>query len=176
MNFSMIALASVIGLGVLLMLHSLLGRRRSMAMRTAARPHGLLARGLYVVLVLSVLTLIATGLGPTAVLRSAMDGWVLVIHVSTGTAFAVCLALGAVLWAEGQAQAGRGGAVFWLALLTALVLVGTVVASMLGWASSAGIGTLFVIHRYAGLAMALVLIVHIYQRVLEWRYSKGARH
>ncbi len=172
MTFRVISLVAVIALAAVLAGHWLARGRHGGGTAAAGPRHGFITRALYALLLVCVLTLIVTGLGPTAIVGAAMEGWMLVIHVATGTAFAVCLALAGVLWAERQAQAGGGGAVFWLALAVGLVLIGTVAASMLGWASSAGIGSLFVIHQYAGLAMALLIIAHLYQRMLEWRYSK----
>ncbi|HNT36349.1 MAG TPA: hypothetical protein PKH07_15290 [bacterium] len=126
---------------------------------------------LYIALVLSILVLAATGFWASLVTGHEMTGLVLMTHVSAGGAFAVILALFAVLQAErsrmdrlnglsGIAMARRVS--FWALLGTGLVVTLTTMLSMTPLFGTYWQQVLYEVHRYGAVAAVIAALGHLH--------------
>jgi len=143
---------------------------------------------LYLLAVVCFLVLGVAGFYPALVLGEELSGYLLMIHVTAGGVFAVCLAILALTSAHHyrfnendwpwlgslvrrEARTNKfipdnsellRKAAFWLLVIAALPLMLSVVLSMFPIFGTAGQYFLADTHRYATLVFALVAIVHTY--------------
>jgi len=151
---------------------------------------GKLKKLAYLLALLCFLVLAVTGFYPALVLGRRICGYLLMLHVTFGGVFAVCLVFLALTWAyryrftaedwpwlrnvigrqprgkflpEG-CEAARKTA-FWLIVLGALPLMLSVVLSMSVLFGTAGQHLCADTHRYSALGFALAAVVHTYLTV-----------
>jgi hypothetical protein len=157
------------------------GRRRPAAEESAAQwPPILSARKLFYALSAALgLLLAVTGFYPLLA-GGAISGYSLMLHVTCGGAFAVCLAAIAVLSAhrhrfEGadlmpqaagsRRQTGRPGLAgkiaFWVVVAASVPLVLSVLLSMLGLFGTAGQELLLSVHIYSAAVVVAAAFVHL---------------
>ena len=113
-----------------------------------------------------------------------LGGWWLFFHMFGAGAFTVVLPLLALTWCQASraecpaSPAGSEGpapaspfpclakAMFWVILAAGLVVTGTMLLSMLPVFGTPGQGLLLDVHRYAGLAVVMAMILHLYAALL----------
>ena len=152
----------------------------------------------HAVTALSFVVLALTGLGG-ALREGELEGWVLWLHVLAAPVFAVSLTAMALTWAErcrfarydavwlrqgggyfqgrGDLLAGRYDAgqklFFWAALTAGFVTLTCATVTTVPWFGQAGQEVLLEVHAYAGLALTLAVILHLYVTLLakpgSWR-------
>jgi len=170
--------AVLVGLGAtiaIVLLHATVVKSPGEAERTAPRL-GLLARLSWLGALSCVLVLGATAFG-TVLIRGAMHGLPLLLHVLAGGGLTVALALVALTWVRTN---HIGGAVprfpgltrlaFWFVLLLGLIAGGTMLASTFALAGTEGMERLVDVHRWSGLGMFLAAVLHAY---LVRRHRRG---
>jgi cytochrome b subunit of formate dehydrogenase len=149
---------------------------------------GKLKKLLYLLVMLCVIVLAVTGFYPVLILGEHISGYLLMIHVTAGGVFVVCLAVLALTWAHThrfnasdwpslvslfrrEARDHRllpensdllRKICFWLLVILALPLMLSVVLSMFPLFGTAGQNLLANTHRYSTLAFAVVAIIHTY--------------
>ena len=141
----------------------------------------------YLVGVLSFSALLITGFFPCLVLGQTISGYWLMVHVSAGGIFAVCLAFMTVMFAEqcrfdrsdcsrlqklfGKESVERQDIIkftsglkisFWLIILLALPVILSIIMSMLGIAGTHGQELLMQLHRYCALPLAVIAVINMY--------------
>jgi len=175
--FQVVSILSVAGAVAAAAVHWLV-RGRKAALRPI-RPAGRWQRLVYAALMLSLAALTVTGLYPAA-RGEALRGWLLIVHVSAGGAFAAALAAAALTWAE-RASFGRRDdrfdtprrLCFWAGLTAALAAVLAVMLSMTDWFSSEQIDTLLEVHRWAALGVILLALADGYRAGAAGRRKRG---
>jgi len=113
-----------------------------------------------------------------------LGGWWLFIHMFGAGAFTVVLPLLALSWSQanrfacsvpsaddqGQPPASPfpclAKVLFWLILAAGLVVTGTMLVSMLPLFGTHGLELLLDVHRYAGLAVVVAMLLHLYATLL----------
>ncbi len=175
MNAAVIILAPVATV-VVLSLH--LAVTLAARARVAPRPRwGALTRLVYGFWLVSVVILAGTGFyGILA--HDVMEGWLLFAHVLAAGPFLAFLAVLAVIWAHASRFAPgdeprdrRFGfltrVTFWVLLTTGTATSLTMLLAMLPVFSSSALVELTAVHRYAGLALLLSAMIHLYLVVLS---------
>ena len=142
---------------------------------------------LYLLALLCFAVLAVTGFYPALVLREELSGYLLMVHVSAGGAFAACLALLALMWADHCRFDGTDWQrltglfrrtarpttetpparlcqklVFWIILVAALPLILSVVLSMFPLLGTEGQLLLAEVHRYCAVAFTVLGVWYIY--------------
>lgn len=158
--------------------------------RTVRRWGGF-SRLVHLVTLVSFFVLAVSGFWPVLAGQDRLAGYWLGVHTMTGTVFATGLAAMALLWAHAaafEAHDGRwlrrGGLMrrgddlpagrldagqklfFWALLTLGLVSLGTILLSMIPLFGAEGLGWLYEVHRYAGLALAVLVVLHTYRQTL----------
>jgi len=135
---------------------------------------GLIERGSYVLLALTLLALAVTGMAPAVCTGKALTGWLLMAHVGSGGAFMFFLLLTALLGAG--SAAGPDGkfapsqrCAFWATLLLGAGTAVTMMVSMVPIFGPEGLDVLREVHRYCGLALVAVGYWHVYQTLVVRR-------
>ncbi len=113
-----------------------------------------------------------------------LGGWWLFFHMFGAGAFTVVLPLLALTWGQAnraECPASPAGsevptpaspfpclarAMFWVILAAGLVVTGTMLLSMLPLFGTPGQNLLLDVHRYAGLAVVMAMILHLYAALL----------
>jgi len=152
---------------------------------------GKLNKLVYLVAMLCFVVLAFTGFYPALVLGQRLSGYFLMVHVSAGGAFAVCMAILALCWAQQNRFAEsdwpwlvrlcyrrpRPSVVwptwpvlpqkvcFWLGIVLTMPLALSIALSMFPLLGTQGQFLLADAHRYTALAFAVVAIVHTYLMV-----------
>jgi hypothetical protein len=132
----------------------------------------------------SALALAATGLAPYLIAGSPISGALLVLHVTIAPLFAVSVTLATLLWAEhhvpesadwrsvfatrplvgghqpGDASASFAKLCFWLLLLLAPVIVGSILLSMLPAFGTQSQRTLLTLHNLSAVAFLVIGTLH----------------
>jgi cytochrome b subunit of formate dehydrogenase len=141
----------------------------------------------YLVGLLSFSALLFTGFFPCLVLGHSISGYWLMVHVSSGGVFMVCLAFLTVMFAErcrfgksdfpwlqklfGKESSEQQDSIkiasglkmsFWLIVLLALPVILSIILSMLGIAGTHGQELLMQLHRYCSLSLAVIAIINMY--------------
>lgn len=129
--------------------------------------------------------LFLTGFGPRLLLDKTMGGYTLMLHAAIAPIFVILAAFCSVAWAEHcrlneeewkwcqRLGEGKWDSIlrdsslgmklsFWLAVILIIPSALSMILSMFPIFGTAAQDTLFQIHRYTGLALVLVLIVHVY--------------
>ncbi|MCA9248210.1 MAG: hypothetical protein KDA42_13875 [Planctomycetales bacterium] len=101
-----------------------------------------------------------------------MSGWPLMLHMVGAGVFTVALPALAVTWSAVHLRANRvangarfsllARAMFWALLLSGLAVMGTMLVSMLPWLGTHELEEMLDAHRFAGLAVVIVLLLHAY--------------
>ncbi|NLF70251.1 MAG: hypothetical protein GX575_14525 [Candidatus Anammoximicrobium sp.] len=173
---------ALLGVIVVVAAHLILviGRRRGSVPRS---PWGWWAWLVYLGTLASVSVLAITSV--VAMIQSGiLGGWWLFLHMVGAGAFTFVLPVLAVTWCEahrwgcprqpsgGEDQPppsrflGLAKAMFWLILIGGLVAIGTMILSMLPVFGTDGLVLLLDIHRYAGLAVVVATVLHLYAALL----------
>lgn len=139
-------------------------------------PISALGKFAYFLMAISALVLAATGIITFATGHAPMTHWTLMLHVSAAPVFAIGLALVALTWSDrnrfGCATEQRScltKTLLWLILLCGLLVILTGVVPMLPIFGTPGQHTLYLTHRYAGITMACLLILHLLNLALVKR-------
>jgi len=152
---------------------------------------GVLRKLVYAAGLICFLVLVVTGFWPRLVLAEKISGYWLMIHVTAGGVFAVCLVLAVLTWAhrssfnrsdcpvvarllgltrngsgriDSECRAGEKLA-FWLIVVFSPVVILSVVLSMFPLFGTEMQKLLAEIHRYCALALALACIIHAHLMV-----------
>ena len=121
----------------------------------------------YTAMCLGAAVLAASGIGVFALGKPPMTHWVLMLHVSVAPVFALGLATVAVTWADlcRKGSTPRLGCaakvLFWIILACGLVLMLTGVLPMLPLFGTDGQHLLYLTHRYAGIVLAVCILLHL---------------
>ncbi len=115
--------------------------------------------------------------------RGAMTGWWLIVHMLGAGAMTGFLPLLALIWCVPNRMDGSrrdtsqetfapkfdflGKVLFWLLLAGGLAVMGTMLVSMLPLFGMDVLEQLLMLHRYAGLLVAVVLVAHWYLVLLQ---------
>lgn len=121
----------------------------------------------YAAVVVAGVVLAATGVGTYAFGKTPLTHWILMLHVSAAPLFALGLALLSLTGAA-RTRAGNGSkqpsrfaqTLFWLILLGGLVLILSGIAPMTPLFGTDGQHLLYLIHRYSGIALTIVVALH----------------
>lgn len=122
----------------------------------------------YAAVLVAVVVLAGTGIGTFALGKAPMTHWILMLHVSLAPLFAIGLALLSVTWA-GRACFVQGSpsqscatkALFWLILLSGVVVILSGVVPMTPIFGTHGQHLLYLIHRYSAIVLTVVLVLHL---------------
>lgn len=137
------------------------------------------AKNSYIVMCLGALVLTATGVAETFFGNPPMTHWKLMIHISAAPVFALGLAAVALSWAEvcRQGAGPRLGpvarALFWIVLTCGLVVMLTGVLPMTPFFGTRGERWLYLTHRYAGITMAGMIVLHLVAIFAQRGKTKG---
>ena len=122
----------------------------------------------YGIMVAGGIGLAVTGIGTFVLGSPPMTHWMLMAHVAAAPVFAVGLALVALTWAErsrfgetGSRQGCFSKALLWLILLCGLVVLLSGVVPMTPVFGTNGQHLLYLIHRYSGIAITVIVILHL---------------
>lgn len=122
----------------------------------------------YGAVVIAVVVLAVTGIGTFALGKAPMTHWVLMLHVGTAPLFAIGLAALAMAWAGRARCDGTAGqvscatkALFWLIVLSGLVVILSGVVPMTPVFGTHGQHTLYLTHRYSGIVLTVALALHL---------------
>ena len=121
----------------------------------------------YFFLLMSALALALTGIGTFASGHAPMTGWCLMAHVAAAPIYAMSLAVVALTWSDRNrfCESSRYGCLtkflLWLLLLCGLLVILTGVVPMTPIFGTPGQRTLYLTHRYGGIAMAALLVLHL---------------
>ncbi len=152
-----LALILSIALGIAV---ALLGRFRSTSpVRALYSGFPRLDRLVAVLCGLTFVGLVLTGYYDLALLNRAMQGWVLLLHVGIGGAFAVLVAVFAFLRAEANAPLERTApaasatekTLFWVFVVCGLVLMMTAALAMVPWLGTPGQRSIVGLHKWTSL-------------------------
>jgi cytochrome b subunit of formate dehydrogenase len=125
------------------------------------------AKLFYTAMCLGAAALAATGIGVFILGKPPMTHWVLMAHIAAAPLFALGLAGVALTWADlcRRGSSARLGPVakvlLWVILVCGLVVVVTGVTPMTPLFGTTGQRVLYLIHRYAGIVLALVILLHL---------------
>ncbi|HZV33049.1 MAG TPA: hypothetical protein VFB72_00615 [Verrucomicrobiae bacterium] len=140
----------------------------------AELPISKLGKFAYFLMAISALVLAATGILTFATGHAPMTHWTLMLHVSAAPVFAIGLALVSLTWSDRNrfgCACGQRSCVtktlLWLILLCGLVVILTGVVPMTPIFGTPGQHILYLTHRYAGITMAGLLILHLLNLVRE---------
>jgi cytochrome b subunit of formate dehydrogenase len=116
----------------------------------------------YVILCAGAVVLAATGIGVFTLGKPPMTHWVLMAHIAAAPLFALGLAA-VTLTCSGLGN-HRGVAAkisFWLVVVCGLIVILTGVLPMTPLCGTAGQEFLYLTHRYAGIVLAIALVLHL---------------
>lgn len=123
---------------------------------------GALAKLGYLLMLAGVVILGVSGVGTFLTGKAPMTHWVLMLHVGASPAFSVGLALVALTWpARLSRQVGLARGLFWLLLLAGLVVILSGVVPMTPLFGTHGQHLLYLTHRYGGMAVAGLAVLHL---------------
>ncbi len=123
---------------------------------------GFAPRIAYFIMLLGLLPVAATGIGTFALGQAPMTHWILMAHVGASPTYAVGLTLVALTWPSREARYGSfSWRLFWLMLLAGLVVVLSGVLPMTPLLGTEGQHFLYLTHRYAGIAVAILTVLHL---------------
>ena len=124
---------------------------------------GFIAKLAYFVMLVGVVGLGASGIGTFLAGRAPMTHWVLMAHVGASPMFSVGLAVVALTW-PGRMGHHRGisRCLFWNLLLAGLLLILSGVLPMTPVADTEVQHGLYLVHRYAGIAVAALTGLHLF--------------
>ncbi|MBI1368253.1 MAG: hypothetical protein GC162_06325 [Planctomycetes bacterium] len=143
-------------------------------------------RLLYLALMVTILVLAATSFY-TVLTVGFMGGWALWLHLMAAGAFVVAFALIALTWGGAARSECCTGSkcdsseatptkparfscltklTFWLMLIAGFVVLATMLINMLPLLGTHDIERMIAIHRYAGLALVAVAVIHVYSVIL----------
>ena len=121
----------------------------------------------YTVMCLCGAVLALTGIGVFALGKPPMTHWVLMVHVSAAPVFAIALAGVAITWTDlcRKGSSSRLGCaakvLLWIILGCGLVVMLTGVLPMTPLFGTVGQNLLYLTHRYAGIVLAVAVLLHL---------------
>lgn len=116
----------------------------------------------YGLMLLGLIALAASGIGTFALGKAPMTHWILMLHVGASPLFALGLTLVALTWpARCAAQNCANKLFFWFMLLCGLVVILSGVVPMTPVFGTEGQHFLYLAHRYSGIVMAGLVILHL---------------
>jgi hypothetical protein len=130
-------------------------------------PIGAIRRLVYLLALLCFLISVITSFYPVVVLKEAIYGYWLIMHVVFAPVFVVCLAVLAIMWAgncsfEKNDRLRLQKICFWLIIILAPLVTLSIVLSMFSLFGTGVQEFLLQLHRYSALLLALIVIVHTY--------------
>jgi cytochrome b subunit of formate dehydrogenase len=108
-----------------------------------------------------------TGIGTYAIGHPPMTHWVLMAHVAVAPLFALALAAVALTWSGActcGASSGLSGTakfLFWVILLSGLVVLLSGVVPMTPVFGTRGQHALYLLHRYSAIVLTLAVLLHL---------------
>jgi hypothetical protein len=115
----------------------------------------------------SLLILALTGLGVMLTGRSPISGWGLMLHCTAAPAFAVFSAVLVLVWADRSRLNREDGpfafvqrTLFWLMIISMLVVILSAVIPMTPILGTTGQHTLYETHRYSSLVLFILVVLH----------------
>ncbi len=131
-------------------------------------PFPKLGRLAYLLLLLGVIGSAATGIGSLIAGKVPMTHWILMAHVGSAPLFAIGLALFAVTWAERSrlcdetsTHSCANKVVFWLLLISGLLVILSGVVPMTPTLGTPGQHFLYLTHRYSAVVFTILFVVHL---------------
>jgi hypothetical protein len=109
----------------------------------------------------------ATGIGVFILGKPPMTHWVLMVHMAAAPVFAAGLAAVAITWADlcrkgSKPRLGAAAKVlFWIVLACGLVVILSGILPMIPLFGSDGQRVLYLTHRWAGIALAAAVLLHL---------------
>lgn len=109
--------------------------------------------------------------------HGVMHGWFLWLHLSAAGAFVVLLAIMALMWAEAsrfrpnateierrmpQRFTTFAKAMYWAVVLTGALSIATILVNMWSFLGTQGQVRTIAVHRYLGLVLVAVAVLHLY--------------
>ena len=173
-SFQIISILVIAGTLLGVLLHYLaVGRRKGRRQSPSHSNMSVWEKLVYGTTVVSFLALVGTGFYPAIVHGARLGGFLLMAHTVIGGVFAVALTPLVLTWAE-SGLLGRGAGrldewckvFFWLLALAALVSMGSMFLSMTSLLGAEDLETLAQVHRWDGLLLIVVMLVHSYLRGL----------
>jgi hypothetical protein len=130
-------------------------------------PWSAIRKLVYLSTLLCFLVLVITSFYPVVVLKEAIHGYWLILHVVFAPVFVVCLAVLAIMWAgncsfEKNDRPRLQKICFWLIIILAPLVILSIVLSMFSLFGTQVQEFLLQLHRYSALLLALIIIVHTY--------------
>jgi hypothetical protein len=116
----------------------------------------------YLLMLAGMLPVAITGIGSFVLGQAPMTHWVLMAHVGASPVFAVGLTLVALTWPSREARyGGFSWFLFWLLLFAGWIVVISGVLPMTPLLGTEGQHFLYLTHRYAGIAVAILTVLHL---------------
>ncbi|MCC7376169.1 MAG: hypothetical protein IT581_16035 [Verrucomicrobiales bacterium] len=125
----------------------------------------LIGKACYGLMWLGILALAVSGIGTFVLGRAPMSHWILMAHVGASPMFAIGIAGVALLWPAPDSSKGWvSAALYWLLLLAGLVVILSGVLPMTPIFGTHGQHFLYLVHRYSGIVVAVVAVLHALSR------------
>lgn len=132
------------------------------SMTTEAPRLGGKAKLAYLLMLAGVAILGLSGIGTFLTGKAPMTHWILMLHVGASPAFSMGLALVALTWPAGIVRhAAVSRCLFWLMLLAGLTVILSGVVPMTPIFGTHGQHTLYLVHRYGGIALGGITVLHL---------------
>jgi hypothetical protein len=123
---------------------------------------GIGPRFAYFIMLVGLLPVALTGIGTFLLGQAPMTHWILMAHVGASPVFAVGLTLVALTWPSREARyGGFSWFLFWLLLFAGWIVVISGVLPMTPLLGTEGQHFLYLTHRYAGMAVAALALLHL---------------
>ncbi len=135
-----------------------------------------LAKLSYVLMLVGAVTPAASGIGTYLFGHPPMTQWILMVHVGASPVFSIGLTLVALTWTgriSGQAAATR--CLFWLMMLCGLVLLISGAIPMTPVFGTDGQQALYLIHRYSGVTMTILILLHLLSLAFRHRSMESVK-
>lgn len=115
----------------------------------------------YLILFAGLGILAVTGIGTFILGRAPMTHWILMLHVGMSPVFSFGLALVALTWtARCSWQSRTTGLLFWVLMLSGLVVVLSGVLPMTPIFGTEGQHLLYLVHRYGAIVLTVTWVLH----------------
>jgi cytochrome b subunit of formate dehydrogenase len=122
----------------------------------------------YLLMMAGALVLALTGIGTFISGHAPMTGWCLMAHVAAAPAFAIGLAFVALTWSDRNRFScarshfsGLTKLLLWMILLCGLLVILSGVVPMTPVFGTSGQHLLYLTHRYGGITMTALLVLHL---------------
>ncbi len=122
----------------------------------------LIARLAYALMFAGILVLALSGIGTFALGQAPMTHWVLMLHVAASGMFTIGLTVVALTWTDEVCRRGGFSAfLYWLLLLSGVVVILSGVVPMTPLFGTEGQHLLYLTHRYSGMVVGVAGALHL---------------